>query len=121
MVISISEMEIKKPHRHNNEHELSPVMKKTAGAGLASKEIRQITRMYRFRQAHMQQFQQLSKREIEVLKLLANGCNNEQAAAKLFLSRYTIETHRKNIKRKLNIQSFLDLMRYAFAFNLIEC
>lgn len=88
--------------------------------GLTSREVEQIVKMYQFKQKHAKQFNQLTEREIEVLELLANGFNNPQIAETLFLSRQTVETHRKNIKRKLNLRSLLDLMRYAFAFDLIN-
>lgn len=88
--------------------------------GNMSKQVEQIVRMDQFKLKHFKQFQQLTDRELEVLSLLANGLNNPKIADKLFLSRQTVETHRKNLKRKLELRSFRDLMRYAFAFNLVE-
>lgn len=88
--------------------------------GKLSKQMEQIIRMDEFKLKHFRRFQQLTGREIEVLRLLANGRNNPQIAEELFLSRSTVETHRKNLKRKLELGSFRDLMRYAFAFNLVE-
>lgn len=85
-----------------------------------AKKMEQVVKMDQFKLKHFKRFQQLTEREIEVLKLLANGLNNPQIADKLFLSRQTVETHRKNLKRKLELRSFRDLMRYAFAFNLVE-
>ncbi len=90
------------------------------GLGLPSSQIEQIVRMYRFKLQHYKRFEILTEREVEVLQLLANGYNNPEIAEKLFLSRQTIETHRKNLKRKLELRCFLDLMRYAFVFNLVE-
>lgn len=85
-----------------------------------TKKIERIIKMDEFKLKHFKQFQALTGREIEVLGLLANGYNNPEIADKLFLSRSTVETHRKNIKRKLELKSLRDLMRYAFAFNLVE-
>lgn len=85
-----------------------------------SPKMEQIVKMNEFKLKHFKQFQQLTEREIEILTLLANGCNNPQIAERLFISRNTVETHRKHIKRKLEIHSLRDLMRYAFAFDLIE-
>jgi DNA-binding CsgD family transcriptional regulator len=93
----------------------------TKDFGKMSKKIEQIVKMDEFKLKHFKRFQQLTNREMKVLKLLANGCNNPQIAERLFISRKTVETHRKHIKRKLQIHSFRDLMRYAFAFDLIEC
>lgn len=88
--------------------------------GKMSPKMEQIVEMDQFKLKHFKRFQQLTKREIEVLKLLANGLNNPRIADKLFLSRQTVETHRKNLKRKLELKSFRELMKYAFAFNLVE-
>ncbi|MDR8391658.1 helix-turn-helix transcriptional regulator [Aliifodinibius sp. S!AR15-10] len=88
--------------------------------GKHTKKMERIVRMDEFKLKHFKRFQQLTNREVDVLKLLANGCNNPQIAEQLFLSRSTVETHRKNLKRKLELNSLRDLMRYAFAFNLVE-
>lgn len=88
--------------------------------GKFEKKIEQIVKMDEFKLKHFRRFQSLTEREVEVLRLLANGYNNPKIAEKLFLSRSTIETHRKNIKKKLELKSLRDLMRYAFAFNLVE-
>ncbi len=48
---------------------------------------------------------QLTKREVEVLKLLKKDYTNEQIATILKLSYYTIETHRKNINNKINFST----------------
>ena len=89
--------------------------------GQWSPKMEQIVRMYQFKLKHFKRFKTLTDREVQVLTLLANGSNNPQIADELYLSRQTIETHRKNLKRKLDLSSHLDLMRYAFAFDLIEC
>lgn len=88
--------------------------------GKFEKKIAQIVKMDEFKLKHFKRFQSLTDREVEVLSLLANGYNNPEIAHKLFLSRQTVETHRKNIKKKLDLNSLRDLMRYAFAFNLVE-
>ncbi len=55
----------------------------------------------------------LTAREREVLHLVAGGLTNAQVAARLCLSRRTVEMHRKNIMRKLQLRTALDLVRYA--------
>lgn len=58
--------------------------------------------------------QQLTKREIEVLKLVKKDYTTEQIAEALHLSFYTVETHRKNINQKLNFknkQEFYDFLK----------
>ena len=72
-----------------------------------------------FARKHFKQFATLTKREVEILSLLASGHSNPQIADQLFLSRRTIEQHRKNINRKLEIKHFADVMKYALAFDLV--
>jgi DNA-binding CsgD family transcriptional regulator len=64
-------------------------------------------------------FEKLTKREIEILKLIAKGISNEAISHQLFISEETVETHRKNIKRKLNCKTTIDCSRFAIAFDLI--
>lgn len=61
----------------------------------------------------------LTKREIEVLKLVANGTNTDEISRELFLSKETVATHRKNIKRKLGLKTNYDFVAFAQAFDLI--
>lgn len=56
---------------------------------------------------------QLTKREKEVLKLIAKGMSTLEIAEKLFVSKHTIDTHRKNLLGKLNIKNSVGLARYA--------
>jgi DNA-binding NarL/FixJ family response regulator len=55
----------------------------------------------------------LTPRESEILSALARGESSKQIARALDLSVRTVETHRQNIKRKLELDSPADLMRYA--------
>jgi DNA-binding CsgD family transcriptional regulator len=87
--------------------------------GEMSKKMESMVKMDQFRWKHFKRFQQLTSREIEILELLAYGHNNPQIADQLFISRNTVETHRKKIKAKLELRSFRDLMRFALAFDLI--
>jgi DNA-binding NarL/FixJ family response regulator len=56
---------------------------------------------------------QLTVRELDVLRQLANGQSNKQIASALALSVRTVETHRLNIKRKLGIEGQAELIKYA--------
>jgi two-component system nitrate/nitrite response regulator NarL len=62
----------------------------------------------------------LTRRELTVLKLLAEGRNNKEIARELDISVRTVETHRQNIKAKLNIQTAAGLVRYAIEHNLVQ-
>jgi DNA-binding NarL/FixJ family response regulator len=53
----------------------------------------------------------LSTREKEILKLLVAGMSNAQISEKLFLSEFTIKTHRKNIMQKLDAHNLAELMK----------
>lgn len=55
----------------------------------------------------------LTDRESEVLRLIALGYSNKEIAARLSLSVKTVEVHKANAMRKLNITSRIDLVRYA--------
>ena len=61
----------------------------------------------------------LTRREKEILQLLYEGFTGPQIAEKLFLSPYTIETHRKNLLQKLNVNSTQLMIRYAMEHKLI--
>ncbi len=56
---------------------------------------------------------ELTKREIDVLRLLALGYSNKEIADELVVSVKTIQSHRANIKAKLNLRSRAQLVRYA--------
>jgi DNA-binding NarL/FixJ family response regulator len=64
--------------------------------------------------------QQLTKRETEVLKLIALGNTNRQIADQLFLSFRTVNTHRANIMQKLDIHETAGLVRHAIRLGLVE-
>jgi len=62
---------------------------------------------------------ELTAREREVLKLIAEGNTNQEIAELLCLSRKTVETHRGNIMDKLNIHKVTDLVKYAIREGLV--
>ncbi|HEX5110482.1 MAG TPA: response regulator transcription factor [Vicinamibacterales bacterium] len=55
----------------------------------------------------------LSERELDVLRLMAWGLSNKEIAARLDLSIKTIEVHKSNAMRKLNLHGRVDIVRYA--------
>ncbi len=61
----------------------------------------------------------LTRREKEILNLLHEGYNGPRIAEKLFLSPHTIETHRKNLMQKLNVNSVQQLLKVAGELKLI--
>jgi DNA-binding NarL/FixJ family response regulator len=62
----------------------------------------------------------LTRREQEILVLLAQGLSTKQVAEKLFISPKTVENHRSNVLFKLNLHSTLELVRYAARLGIID-
>lgn len=61
----------------------------------------------------------LTRREKEILQLLHEGLTGPQIAEKLFLSQYTIETHRKNLMQKMNANNTQQLLKLAKDYRMI--
>jgi DNA-binding NarL/FixJ family response regulator len=62
----------------------------------------------------------LTPREIEVVRLLAEGNSNKQVASALGVSTRTIESHRNHIMHKMNFSSFSDLIRFAVRNRMVS-
>ena len=61
----------------------------------------------------------LTRREKEVLELIAEGMTNNEIAEKIFVSASTVDTHRKNLLAKLEAKNTAELVKLAFFHNLI--
>lgn len=55
----------------------------------------------------------LTEREIEILKLIAEGLSNKEIGEQLFISHRTVDTHRTNLMKKLDVSNIAGLIRYA--------
>lgn len=62
----------------------------------------------------------LTKREIEVVRLVSHGFKNREVAEKLEISVKTVETHRSNVMNKLALRNVAELIRYAIQKGLIK-
>jgi DNA-binding NarL/FixJ family response regulator len=62
----------------------------------------------------------LTKREIEIVRLVAEGFKNREVAEKLGISVKTVETHRANIMNKLALRNLAELIRYAIQKGLVK-
>ncbi|HID52454.1 MAG TPA: LuxR family transcriptional regulator, partial [Anaerolineae bacterium] len=62
----------------------------------------------------------LTEREREVLILIADGLTNAEIAERLGISVKTVDRHRENLMRKLNLHSRVDLVKYAIKCGLID-
>ncbi|KPK13600.1 MAG: histidine kinase [Anaerolineae bacterium SG8_19] len=67
-----------------------------------------------------QVYDELTPREREVLILIAEGLSNAEIGEKLVISVKTVDRHRENIMRKLNMHSRIDLVKYAIKRGLID-
>jgi DNA-binding NarL/FixJ family response regulator len=65
-------------------------------------------------------YETLTMREREVLKLTAEGYSSPEIAERLVISSRTVETHRANIMRKLELRTTADLIRYAIRHGLLS-
>ena len=61
----------------------------------------------------------LSKREIEVLRLFAEGMTNQEIADKLFISIRTVESHKNHIMARLELKTTVDLVKFAIRNNIV--
>jgi DNA-binding NarL/FixJ family response regulator len=66
------------------------------------------------------QIQDLTKREVEVLKMIAMEMTNEQIAEKLSIGKRTVDSHRQNLLHKLHAKNTVGLIKAAYKFKLIS-
>ena len=62
---------------------------------------------------------QITQRELEILQLIALGLTSQDIATKLFISKNTVETHRKNMLAKLNVNNTAGLLKIAYKKGLV--
>ncbi|SOE23379.1 regulatory protein, luxR family [Spirosomataceae bacterium TFI 002] len=80
---------------------------------------RRAIELERFKIEYKDIFSNLSKTEIKVMTLLAEGHKRVEIGEVLFISPNTVRTHRNNIYKKLSISRFADLILFSRAFDLI--
>lgn len=62
----------------------------------------------------------LTRREAEVLKLIADGLTNQEISEKLFISSLTVDSHRKNLLMKFNAKNTASLVKIAASKGLLD-
>lgn len=62
----------------------------------------------------------LTSREREIVKYIAKGLSHTEIGEQLFISPRTVDTHRTNIMRKLNVNSIAELIKVAIQYHIIE-
>lgn len=60
----------------------------------------------------------LSKKELDVMRLIYEGCNNDEVASRLYLSPFTVKNHIKSVYSKLGIHEKSEFIQYANKNNL---
>jgi DNA-binding NarL/FixJ family response regulator len=63
---------------------------------------------------------QLTQREMEILKMYVEGFTNSEISANLNLSIYTVKTHKNNIMQKYNFKSTVEMIKFAIKNNIVE-
>ncbi len=61
----------------------------------------------------------LTKRELEVLKLIAQGLNTPEISEKLFISYHTVQNHKRNLRKKTNCKTSSELIAFTMKYNLL--
>lgn len=72
-----------------------------------------------FLKKNFRKFDSLTRREKEIMRLISEGKTSNQISEQLFISTYTVTTHRKNIWQKLEIKSYAELIKFAEYFELL--
>jgi two-component system response regulator NreC len=67
-----------------------------------------------------QRIAELTVREIEILKLVAEGYSNKEIGEKLFISHRTVDTHRTNLMKKLDVNNVAGIIRFAIRSGFIS-
>jgi len=62
----------------------------------------------------------LTDREIEIVKLIADGLSNKEIAEHLFISVRTVETHRKNLMKKIKVKNTAEIIKFAIHYELVK-
>ncbi|EOL49973.1 MULTISPECIES: response regulator transcription factor [Enterococcus] len=67
-----------------------------------------------------EKYERLSKREREILPLVALGYSNKEIAERLFISVKTVEVHKSHVMKKLEFETFSELLQYSMKHQLID-
>ena len=66
------------------------------------------------------ELEELTEREIEILRQIAEGLSNKEIGEKLFISHRTVDTHRTNLMRKLNVHNIAGLIKFALKNGILK-
>lgn len=71
-------------------------------------------------QTSLQSLHELTKREVAILTMIADGITHQDIAEKLFISVRTVESHKSHIMQKLDLHTTAELVKFAIRQKLIE-
>ena len=83
------------------------------------RKFEQVMESNEFMRKNFRKFALLTKQETEVLRFISLGVKRSDIADRLCISTHTLDTHRKNIRKKLGVDSTAALVNYARAFDLV--
>ena len=106
------------------DHQSNPLLTITTAVSIdpmhhVTSKVTRLLEENHFLRRNYHKFIKLGKRECEVLKLVVLGKSSQEIAEEMFISVATVDTHRRNIKKKLKSGSTYDLSLYARAFDLV--
>ncbi|NJC27625.1 helix-turn-helix domain-containing protein [Neolewinella antarctica] len=87
--------------------------------GFSPAALNRLRRQRAFAREHRNRFDNLTRREREVLTLIVRGKTNEEIATALYRSVHTVRTHRNNIWRQLGIRSVVEAVWWGACFDLV--
>lgn len=106
--------------KENAFEELAEAIRKTMSGGIYVSDELVPLMVSGFLSSEKEEKGDLSGREREILKLLAEGYSNKEIAEMLVISVKTVETHRANIMKKHNFKNITELVLYAVRNHIIE-
>lgn len=78
--------------------------------------LRLIRLHHELNQKYLETEERFTQRELEIIELIAQGFNSTEISKRLFISKHTVDTHRKNIYRKGNFSGIRDVILFALVF-----
>ncbi|MFK4926093.1 response regulator transcription factor [Lactococcus garvieae] len=96
----------------------SAIRKVASGQDVLSGAVKEKINQQKYRKPEL--YDNLSKREMEVLKILAQGLSNQEIADQLFISLKTVKTHVSNIFNKLEVNDRTQATIYAIQHKLVD-
>ncbi|OLY93771.1 hypothetical protein BUE76_19190 [Cnuella takakiae] len=104
----------------NASAKLMLISNQVSGMGLMVSKVTKLLGEQAYVTKHYKKFALLTRREKEIISLLAEGKTTNDIAALLYISHHTVSTHRKNIYSKLELATFSQLLQFAAAFDLVK-